>query len=191
MTPNPVPLAQRASASVPAGKPSATPEGDQGPSGSFKPPNTAQFVPPEMKDTVDRIVAAGMKMAYSPQMADERQQFLQGQEPIGQRMAQTVAGLLLTLDQQAKGGLPVGAIFPAGVDLLGDAAEMLSKAGQPVSQEDFNDAARQLFVIVGQKLGGTPDQIMQAAGQAAGETPAEEATDVAGEGPMDVEGATA
>lgn len=170
MTPKPpVPLAQRASARVPAGTPSATPEGDQGPSGSFKRPNTAQFVPPEMKDAVDRIVAAGIKMAYSPQMADERQQFLEGQEPAGQRMAQTVAGLLLTLDQQAKGGLPVGAIFPAGVELLGEAAEMLSKAGQPVSQEDFNDGARQLFVIVGQKLGGTPDQIMQAAGQAAGE----------------------
>lgn len=184
----PVPLAQRAAANVPpAGTPAPTPEGDGGSTGSFKRPNTAQFVPPEMKDAVDRIVAAGMKMAYSPQMAEERQQFIQGQEPVGQRLAQTVAGLLLTLDQQAKGGLPVGAIFPAGVELLADAAEMLDKAGQPVSQEDFNEGARNLFVIVGQKLGGTPDQIMQAAGQAAGESPAEEATDVAGEGPSDVD----
>ena len=176
MTPKPpVPLAQRASARVPPGEPSATPKGDQGPSGaSFKRPNIAQFVPPEMKDAVDRIVAAGVKVAYSPQMGEERQQFLQGQEPVGQRLGQTVAGLLLTLDQKTKGGLPVAAIFPAGVELLGEASEMLTEAGQPVTQEDFNDGARQLFVIIGQKLGGTPDQIMQAAGQAAGEDPAAE-----------------
>lgn len=162
----PVPLAQRAAAGAP---PAPTPEGDAGPSGaSFQRPNVDQFVPPEMKDAVQRIVAAGMKLAYSPQMAEERKQFIEGQEPAPERMAMNVAGLLLTLDQRAKGGLPVGALFPAGMELMSDAAEMLTKAGQPVSQEDYNDGARRLFVVLGQKMGGSPEQIMQAAEQAAG-----------------------
>ena len=156
------PLAQRARANK--AEKAAAGEG-------FKRPNVAQFIPPELKDTVDRIVAAGMKVAYSPEMAQERQQFIQGEGPVAQRMSENVTGLLLTLDQKAQGGLPPGALLPAGLELMSDAAEMLAKAGEPVTQEDYNDGARMLFVSLGQKMGGTPDQIMKAASDAAGGAP--------------------
>ena len=51
---------------------------------------------------LDRIVAAGMRIMYSPEMADERDQAVQSQEPVAKKLADNVTGLLLTLDQQAK-----------------------------------------------------------------------------------------
>jgi hypothetical protein len=162
----------------------------------FKRPDISQFVPPEIKDVVDRVVAAGVKVMYSPQMQEQMKAAIESQDPVPKKMAENVTGLLLTLDKQAqipaprprsggavaspKSGIPDKALFPAGMELLGEAAEVLTSAGQPVTQEDYNEAARMMFVLVGQKLGGTPDQIMQAAAQAvpgeAGEEQQEGAT---------------
>jgi hypothetical protein len=132
----------------------------------FKRPDISQFVPPEIKDVVDRVVAAGVKVMYSPQMQEQMKAAIESQDPVPKKMAENVTGLLLTLDKQTQGGIPDQALFPAGMELMGEAAEVLTSAGQPVTQEDYNQAARMMFVLVGQKLGGTPDQIMQAAAQA-------------------------
>lgn len=132
----------------------------------FKKPNIAQFVPPAMKDVVDRVVAAGVKVMYSPQMREQVRSAIESTQPTPQKLAENVTGLLLTIDQQTPNGIPAEALFPVGIELLGEGAEVLQAAGQKVTQEDFNEAARTLFVMVGQKLGGTPEQIMGAAAQA-------------------------
>lgn len=197
---------------------------------SFKRPNIAALVPPAMKDTVDRVVAAGMKLMYSPQMKQEVQQAIQSDKPVPQKLAESVTGLLLVLDQQASGGgqaptppgappaaaaptgqptppapgmpagagqpptgappqpeaptgevggIPPEALFPAGMELLSEASAVLAAAGQDVTIEDYNDAALMMFAQIGQKLGGTPDQIMQAAQQAIPGGGDEGATDTA------------
>lgn len=146
-------LMQQAAAGAPKGKP-------------FTPPDAAKIVQPQMKDAVDRIVAAGMKLMFSPVMKDERLQAVQSPDPIPKKLAENVTGLILTLDKQSKGGLPVEAIFPAAVMLLSEAAEVLKAAGQDVSEDDYLDAVRMLFVLLGKKMGGTDEQIMQAARQA-------------------------
>lgn len=139
----------------------------------FKKPDVAQFVPPEIKDAVDRISAAGMKIMYSEQMKDDRDQAINSPEPVPKKLSDNVVGLLLTMDQQAKGGLPPAALFPAAVMLLAEAGDLLVAAGQPVSQDDFNTAAMMAFAEMGKRMGGSPDQIMQAAG--AGLPPEEQA----------------
>lgn len=131
--------------------------------GGFKKPDVSQFVPPELADAVDRVVAAGHKIMYSPDMREELRAEVQRDAPTPQKLAEAVVGLLLTLDKQAKGGIPNGALFPAAIKLLGEGADLLSAAGQAVSQEDFNEAARMSFVLIGTKLGAKPEQIMQAA----------------------------
>lgn len=146
-------LMNAASAGAPNGKP-------------FTPADPAKIVAPQMKDTVDRIVAAGMKIMYSPQMKDEREQAVSGPDPIPKKLCDNVVGLTLTLDQQTKGGIPVEALFPAAMLLLTEAAQLLTQAGQDVSDEDYKDAARMIFVLMGKKLGGTDEQIMAAAQQA-------------------------
>lgn len=133
--------------------------------GELKKPDYRQFTPPEMLDDVERIVAAGVKLMYSPEMRQELQEAVASQTPVDQKLADNTVGLLLTLDQKAPQGLPVAALFPAGMGLLGEAAEVLQAAGQRVTQEDWNDAALRMFVVMGKKLGGSDEEIMQAAQQ--------------------------
>lgn len=136
--------------------------------GQLKAPDYREFTPPEILDEVERIVAAGMKLMYAPEMSDERMAAVQSKDPVDQTLADNVVGLLLTLDQQAQGGLPVATLFPAAMGLLGEAAQVLQAAGKAVTQDDFNDAAVRMFAVIGKKLGGSDEQIMQAAEQAMG-----------------------
>jgi hypothetical protein len=136
--------------------------------GSFKRPDISQFTPPAMQDIVQRIAAAGMKIMYSPDMRQELMKEVQRDVPVPQKLAEAVVGLMLTLDQKAQGGIPAQAIFPAAMELLGEAAEVLSAAGQQVTQQDYNDAARMMFVLIARKMGAKDDQIMGAAQQIAG-----------------------
>lgn len=141
----------------------------------FKRPDVRQFTPPNARDTVDRVVAAGLKIMTAPAMREDVQKALDSKDPMPKKLAENVTGLLLTLDQQSQGGIPMEAIFPAAMELLGEAAEVAQAAGQTVTQEDYNDAARTMFVLIAQKLGGTPEQIMGAAEQAVGEQAPEQA----------------
>lgn len=135
-------------------------------------PDWRKFTPPELVDPVERIIAAGVKVMYSPEARDQLKQAVAADMPVAQKMAQNVVGLLLTLDKQSQGGLPVAALFPAAMGLLGEAATVLQQAGQKVTQDDWNEAAMMTYVLIGKKLGGTDEQIMQGAqsamGQAAG-----------------------
>lgn len=136
--------------------------------GGFTKPDVSQFVPPGMQDQVDRIVAAGMKMMYSPDMRDEVMAAVQSDEPTAKKLADNVTGLMLALDQKAQGGMPIEAIFPAAIGLMGEAAGVLQAAGQDVSQEDFNEGARMVFVMIGKQMGASDEDIMGAAQQHAG-----------------------
>lgn len=135
---------------------------------AFKKPDIAAFTPPDQKDAVQRVVAAGMRLMFSPEMREELQAEVQRDAPPAQKMAESVTGLMLTLDGQSKGGIPLGAMFPAAMELLGEAAEVLSAAGQQVQQNDYNEAAQRMFVLMGKKLGATDEQLMQGAEQAIG-----------------------
>ena len=135
---------------------------------TFQRPDISAFVPKGQEDTVARIAAAGQKIMYSEQMRDDLDAEVQRDAPIPQKLAESVTGLMLTLDQKMQGGIPEEALFPAALDLLGEAAEVLSKAGQQVTMEEYNDGARLLFVMMAKKLGLSDDQIMGAAEQAAG-----------------------
>lgn len=140
---------------------------ERGEGGSFKAPDWRPFTPPEQVDAVERIMAAGMKLMYSEGMRDQLRQAVQSESPMHQKLAENTAGLLLTLDKQSKGGIPLPAMFPAGMALLGEAVEVVQSAGQEVGQEDFNDAALLLFAILGKKMGASDEQLMQVAQKAA------------------------
>ena len=133
---------------------------------AFKKPNVDQFVQPKDRDAVDRVVAAGVKLMYAPNMRAELRQAVDSDTPVPQKLAENAAGLLLILDQKAKGKIPVAALFPAALALLGEAAEVLIAAGQEVTQEVYNEAAQMLFVLLARKMGASDEQVMQASKQA-------------------------
>ena len=139
-------------------------DGDQA---QFTKPDIARFIPEDMRDIVDRVVAAGHKMIYSEQMREQVAKEIQRDVPVAQKLGEAVVGLLLTLDSKTPSGIPQAAIFPAAVELLAEAAEILSASGQPVTQEDFNEAMRTMWVLIGKKLGASDADIMQMTKQAA------------------------
>lgn len=149
--------------------------------GSFKKPDISGFIPAEAKDAVERVVAAGLKLMYSSEMRDEVMREVRSQEPTPQKLAAAVTGLVLMLDQKSQGGIPEQAIFPAAMELLGEAAAVLVQAGQPVTQEDFNTAAMLMFVQIGRKLGASDEQMMQAAQGAVPQGPDDRAAEPGGE----------
>jgi hypothetical protein len=131
------------------------------PAGDFKRPDIKALIPPEQADAVQRIVAAGMKIMYSPGMREELAAEVKRDAPVPQKMARGVVGLMMTMDKQSKGGLPAGALFPAMLELMGEAAETLTAAGQEVTQEDYNEAVRMGVVLIAQGLGAKdPQQLM-------------------------------
>lgn len=139
--------------------------GEEGKGGTFKRPDISSFVPPDVKDVVDRVVAAGMHIMYSPDMRDEVQAAVQSTDPIEKTLSDNVVGLMLTLDQKTQGGIPQAAIFPAAMELMGEAADMLTAAGKSVTQSDYNDAALTMYAMIGQKLGGQPEDMLGAAAE--------------------------
>lgn len=136
---------------------------------AFKKPDISALTPENMRDPVERVVAAGMKLMYAPEMKQELMKAVQSQDPVPKKLAENVTGMMLMLDQKAKGSIPIQAIFPAAMELMGEAAEALSAAGQEVTQDDFNEGALMLFSMIGQKMGANQEQLMGAAERAIGE----------------------
>jgi hypothetical protein len=159
---------------------------------AFKKPDITAFIPKGQEDAVARIAAAGSRLLYSPDMREEVMQAVQSDGDAATKLAENVTGLILMLDQKSNGGLPAEAMFPAAMELLGEAAEVLVAAGQEVQQDDYNTAAMQIMVELGRRMGATDDQIMQAAEGAlpAGEQGGEpEMEDEPQEEPMEPPGA--
>ena len=131
----------------------------------FKKPQMDQLVQPQDKDAVDRTVAAGVQIMYAPETSQSLRDAVDSQDPVSERMARNVAGLMLILDKKAQGKIPIAAIFPAALELLGEAAEVLESVKQPVTQADYNEAALMLAAILAGKMGATEEQVMQAGQQ--------------------------
>jgi len=126
----------------------------------FKKPDLSSFVPQEARDAVDRVVAAGMKIMYSPAMRDELAQEVGRDVPPDQKLADGVTGLMLTLDQKSRGGIPIPAVLPSLLMLLGEASNVLAATGQKVTQDDYNTAAMRVLSELGARMGAKPQQIM-------------------------------
>lgn len=132
----------------------------QPPKAGFNKPDPSAFIPKGAEDAVQRVVAAGMKTMYAPAMRKQLLNEINRQVPVPQKLAEGVVGLVLSLDKQTQGGIPQTAIFPAILMLLGEAAELLINAGQRVTQDDYNTAAQQAFVLYARKMGAKDEDIM-------------------------------
>lgn len=153
----------------------ARPAPGAAPATPFTRPDISKSIPAEQQDAVGRIVASGMRVMYAPEMKSRVLEVVKSQEPIPKKLAESVVGLMLMLDQRAKGGLPIEALPYAAVELLGEAAELLSAANQPVSDEDFKTAATMTVWLTARKMGATDEQVMaglQQGGAPAAQEPA-------------------
>lgn len=141
------------------------PSGSSG--GTFKAADISKAIPPQYADAVQRIVAAGMKIMYSPASRQDLMAAVKSPDPLPKVLAENITGLMLTLDKHAGGsGLPPPAVMPAAYELLADAGALMVKAGRNVSQQDFTSAVQLMYVMISKKQGMNNDQIMDTAAKA-------------------------
>ena len=154
---------------------------------AFQKPNIAAVLAkltPQVRDAVDRTVAAGMKLMYAPESKAMRDKAMQSPDPIPKKLAENVVGLLLLIDSKANGGVPVEALFPATLELMVEAANLLQAAGQTVSQQDFNNALLAAHALISKKLGASHDQMIGSAQETIGGGQAPDPNQAPAQGPQ-------
>ena len=147
---------------MPADEQESPAEGKEKPGGFLS--GVEKSVPPELMESFERVVLAGKKIMYSPQMEDTIKEELAGDGPIEKKLAFAVAGLVSILDKQAKPKLPVKIIVPAAIELLYDAANFISEAGlaPEVTPEQLKTATQGMVMLVLKMYGSNDEQIKQA-----------------------------
>jgi hypothetical protein len=97
-------------------------------------------VPPKMRNQFQRIVVAGMKVMFDPSTQKLRQQAMQGNGPLPQKLGLSIAGVMGLLLQESRNSLPPQLIIPCGIVLLAHARDYLLKGRQELSDADFGTA---------------------------------------------------
>lgn len=123
-----------------------------------------QKLPDQLKEPVERIVLAGMKLLYSP---ETHQQIIQpiyeavkgnGFKP--EQIGTGMLNLLSTISQAAQGKMPVEAAFPAGVILLCYVLDDLERTkGLTITQDLLTKIGSTMVRKFGEafKVGGEPE----------------------------------
>jgi len=120
-------------------------------------------IPPEYRAPVERLVLAGMKAMFSPQMQEIAMRQVREAENPAAGAAVGVAALMSQLTSRVKGHLPPPAIVPAALILLTEALAFLDEGGQiELTPEMLAEATQDLSGYLMQKMGLTPDKVAEA-----------------------------
>lgn len=116
-------------------------------------------VPPELQEAYERVVLAGMKIMFSEKGNKLVMDQLDEEGPIADKLGKGVAGLLLQLYKMSNQSLPLEVIIPAGIKLIGEAADFAMRASdQEISKADIAKAMEILIMVLLQKFGVDPEQ---------------------------------
>ena len=126
-------------------------------------------IKPQFKEAYQRIVIAGMKVAFDPSTHGSIVDGLrQSKNPIHDVAVGTV-GMLILLSQQSKGTMPVPAMVPAGMTLLINGLDYLEKTNVlKVDANMLGDATNIYITTLMPKIGITPQKMQQIAQQTHG-----------------------
>jgi hypothetical protein len=101
---------------------------------------------PQDADALHRVVLAGMKLMYAPQVFPMFKQALEAGGPLPQVLAAQAAGLMKILMDKANGSIPKQVVIPAGAMLLAEMADFMRKAKLASPSEQDMQAAVKLLV---------------------------------------------
>lgn len=114
---------------------------------------------PNMRQAYMRVVMAGKKVMYSPQMQGQVVELLKGPGSMGHKLGQGVVALMGILMEQSQNTLPPQLIIPAATELVAEAADFLRKAGAKVSDNDIAEGIADMIATVMQRAGISPEQL--------------------------------
>ena len=85
-------------------------------------------VPEDKREAYERVVLAGKKMMFDKRSNKLMLEAIQGEGSLGMRLGKGIATLILLLFRESQQTIPPSVIVPAGVNLVGEAADFLQKA---------------------------------------------------------------
>jgi hypothetical protein len=120
-------------------------------------------IPPELQEAYERTVIAGMKVMFSKESHQFMLKEIQKPGDMGDKLGQSVAGLMLMLFKESNQSMPPQVIIPAGLELLMQAADFLKNTnmGKPTNEE-LGRAMQVMINMIMQGFGLKPEQFAQA-----------------------------
>jgi hypothetical protein len=117
-------------------------------------------VNPALANTVQKIVAAGEKVMYSPQTHDMMLQQIKSNPDPAVAVGEGIAKLFAILRKESKGTLNMKAAIPAMNILMCEALDFMEQAGVvQVTPELLASASKEMGSALLQVLGVTPEKM--------------------------------
>lgn len=127
-------------------------------------------VPPELRNTYQRIILAGEKVMYSPQTHQMMLKQMKSNPNPAEAAGEGIAKLFAILLKESKGTLNMKAAIPAMTVLLCEALGFMEEAGMvQVTDQLLADATREMGSAVLQVMGITPDKLRTMMAQRGGQ----------------------
>lgn len=119
-------------------------------------------VDPQLQNAFQRIVAAGLKIMYSPQTRQLLQnQMRQHGEPT-EIAGEGVAKLIAIAYKESRGTMPMKAAIPAAQVLLCEALDFMAKAGMiEITNDTIAESTKSMIAYLLQIFGFTQQKIQQ------------------------------
>lgn len=123
-------------------------------------------MPPELQEAYERVVIAGMKVMFDKSTHRAMLREITKPGPMGDKLGQGVAGLLLMLFQESNKTMPPAVMIPAGVELVMQAADFVRRAELgTVTNDDIGRAVEVMITTLMSKFGADPARLEQALNQ--------------------------
>lgn len=119
-------------------------------------------MPPELQEAYDRVVLAGMKIMFSKDSHKLMLKELQKPGPVGQKLGQGIAGLMLILVKESNNSIPPAVLIPAGIQLMMQAVDFMRQTDmEKVTNQDIGDGMELMIMTLMEKFGASPEKVQQ------------------------------
>lgn len=119
-------------------------------------------MPPELQEAYDRVVLAGMKIMFTKDSHKLMLKELQKPGPVGQKLGQGIAGLMLILVKESNNSIPPAVLIPAGIQLMMQAVDFMRQTDmEKVTNQDIGDGMELMIMTLMEKFGASPEKVQQ------------------------------
>ena len=117
-------------------------------------------LPANLQEAYDRIVLAGKKIIFNKDTNKLVLDAIKGEGSLGVRLGKGISTLMLLLYRESQETMPPSLIVPAGVCLLGEAADFLRKGKiEPINNNVIAEAIQVFIEATIQAFGGDTNKM--------------------------------
>lgn len=123
-------------------------------------------IDPPLQDMYDKLIINGRRIMFDKETFGETSKYLDGPEPMAQKIANGVVAVVKMLGDQMNQGMNPKLVVPVTLGLTLDGFDFIQKSGDPeATKEVLGEAVEMATSTIMQKYGVPPDQIEQLVAQ--------------------------